>query len=143
MVAYKTAELLDIINNRFDGVERLLRLMLVNELLDEAEQVVKVVDEPLDSKLSVILGKYGVNFGGFKSIHDIEILIIDIPEGVKVKSKEIASMYSEISELYLDKEPLFMFDIINGMQKKRIMQEGISFGVKGKELHITCRGSKK
>lgn len=42
-----------------------------------------------------------------------------------------------------NKELIFMFTSINGMQRKRIVQEGISFGVKGIEIHISCRGSRK
>lgn len=128
---------------RIDDIEKLLQLLLVNHLIDDAEQIIKVSDETIISNLQETLNRYGVECGGFKSINDIDVLIIEIPEDIKIKAKDLATICSEIKRDYTDKEPLLMFKSINGMQRKRILQEGISFGVQGKELHIASRGIKK
>lgn len=138
-----TEEVLKGINTRFDDIEKLLKLSLINNLMEDTEQIVKHTDAKCSSELQNILNGMGVVFGGFSTIYDLEVVIMEIPEGTKLKIRDYSWLCSEIHSYYPDKEPLLMFKTINGMQRKRILQEEISFGVQGKELHVSKRGNRR
>ena len=142
-MANDAAELFNKINIRFDDIEKLLQLLLVNNLIEDSNQIVRILDGDIDTELQNLIDKYGVKFGGFRTISDIEVLVVEVPEGIKLKAKELSNICFEIRHHYLDKEPLLMFRTINGMQRKRILQEGLSFGVYGKELHIASGGIRR
>jgi len=135
-MAFNKTELLEKIDSRFDGIEKLLQLLLMNNLINDVDRSLMIMDETADLRIGELLEIYGCVFGGFKSIFDVEILVVEIPDDVKIKSKELCALCAEIRMICPDKEPFFMFDSINGMQRKRILQDKISFGVKSREIYI-------
>lgn len=83
-----------------------------------------------------MLLKYGIKCGGYQRINDIGVIILEIPETIRVSIKELKKICCVIRNNNPDVEPLFIYNRINGMQRKSILQTDISFAVKGKELHI-------
>lgn len=138
-----TVEIFNKLNDRFDDIEKLLQMLLVNELIDETEQIIKPTEIDVSSELQIHINRFAVKCGGFSTINDVQVIITEVPEGTKLKINDYCSLCSEIKTYYPDKEPLFIFKTINGMQRKRFMQEEISFGVQGKELHVFNRGKRR
>lgn len=137
-MAFNKTELLGVINGRFDNLEKLLQLLLINNLVGDVNQSIQIIDETVDTRLNALLAMYGLSFGGFKSVYGMDILEVEIPDDIKLKVRELCLICADVRLIYPDKEPFFMFKSINGMQRKRVLQENISFGVKGKELHMNC-----
>lgn len=141
-----TSDCLDLIerlNIRIDDIEKLLQLLLINNLLDDAESVIKTSESSIDSDVSKTILKYGLEPEGFKNINDVEVFIIGVPDKTKITINDLIQICSVVKSVYPKTEPLFMYKTINGMQRKRILQENISFSVKGRELHVTSLGEKK
>lgn len=125
------------INSRIDNIEKLLQLLLINCLIDDAEAVIEVSENLVEAVVGDIISKYGLEFKGYKIINNIKVIILEIPVKVRVSLKELKKICDLLRQQDPNNEPLFMYNKINGMQRKSIIQAGISFGVKGKELHVT------
>lgn len=136
-------EMFNKLNDRFDDLEKLLQMLLVNELIEETEQIIKPADIVVSSELQTYINRFGVKIEKFSTINDVQVMITEVPEGTKLKINDYCTLCSEIKTYYPDKEPLFILKTINGMQRKRFLQEEISFGVQGKELHIFNRGKRR
>lgn len=131
------------LNLRIDNIEKLLQLLLINDLVEDAESVIHASKPGLDSNVSDLIFQFGLEFEGFRNINGIEVLAVGIPDKAKITIKDLKQICSVTKSVYPDIEPVFMYKTINGMQRKRIMQENISFGVKSKELHVANRGKSK
>lgn len=125
------------INLRIDDIEKLLQLLLVNNLVDDVANIVKVSEKCIEKNVSDAILKYGLEFKGYKTINDIEVIILEIPERTRISIKELKEICFIVKQCTSNIEPLFMYSKINGMQRKSIVREGISFGIKGKEIHVT------
>lgn len=124
-------------NLRIDGIEKILQLLLVNNLIDDAATIVEVSEKCIEKTVSDVILKYGLEFKGNKIINGIEVIMLEVPERIRISIKELKEICFIVKQSASNIEPLFMYSKINGMQRKSIVQAGISFGVKGKELHVT------
>lgn len=131
------------LNLRIDDIEKLLKLLLINDLVEDTDSVLFSNDFNLDSDVRKIATQFGLEFEGARSINEIEVLIFGMPDKAKITIKDVKQIYLATKFAYPDVEPVFMYKTINGMQRKRIMQENISFGVEGKELHVINRGKNR
>ena len=125
------------LNLRIDEIEKLIQLLLINSLVEDAESVIQKSKIEIDSNVNALITQFGLVLEGFRCINEIEVLSVAIPTKARISIKDIKQIYFIIKSAYPTIEPLFMYQSINGMQRKRIMQEKISFGVKGKELYVT------
>lgn len=131
------------LNLRIDDIEKLLQLLLINDLVEDTDSVITSYDSTLDSNVRELILQVGLEFEGARSINEIEVLIFGVPDKAKITIKDVKQIYIATKCAYSDVEPVFMYKTINGMQRKRLMQESISFGVEGKELHVINRGKNK
>ena len=131
------------LNDRFDDIEKLLQMLLVNELIEETEQIIESAEMVVPSELKILMSNFFLKYGELSTINDVQVFITEVPEGTKLKISDYRLFYSKIRSYYPDREPLFIFKTINGMQRKRFMQEEISFGVKGKEIHVFNKGKRR
>lgn len=125
------------LNLRIDEIEKLIRLLLINNLVDDATGSFVQTDEiKIDSKVQESIQRHHMMFDGYESIGEIEVIGIAIPKNVSISIRDLKDVYSVVKETYPNVEPLFKYQTINGMQRKKIFQENMSFSVKGKEIHI-------
>ena len=130
-------EKLENINLRTSGIEKLLQLLLVNSLVEDVENIVEISEQPIEDVVSDIALKYGLQIDGCKKINNIDVIIFQVPREAKVSIKDIKQICFIVEKSHSNLEPVFMYTKINGRKKKSMIQENISFGVKGKELHIS------
>lgn len=128
---------------RIDDIEKLLNLLLINNLIDGVENVIQDTIVEIDSDVETFITQFGLEIEGFLVINEIEVMSIIIPSNSKVSIKDLKKIYFFIKNAFPDKEPFFLYQTINGMQRKRLMQESISFGVIGKEMHVFNGGGKR
>ena len=142
-ISNEYVELIQKLNLRIDGIEKLLQLLLINDLVDDSEYILHETKVEVDSNLKTIIIQYGLEIEGFQSINEIEVFVINVPATIKISIKDLKQIHLMMKNNYPAIEPLFLYDSINGMQRKRILQENISFGVKGRELHVSCGEGKR
>ena len=124
------------LNDRLDDIEKLLKMLIVNELVDETEQIIAPIEMVISPELQIFLNRFAMKCFGFNTINNVQVFVIEVPEGTKLKISDFCLLHSEIIAYYPERVPLFGFKTMNGMQRKRFMQEKISFGVSGKEFHV-------
>lgn len=127
------------LNLRIDEIEKMLQLLLLNDLVEDAENIVQISETNIDSKVRDLIFQFGLELVGFRNINEIETLVLGIPVKTKITIINLKWICSVIKSVYPNIEPVFMYKKVNGMQRKRILQENISFGVIGKELHVDKR----
>lgn len=137
--ANEYVELMRELNFKIDDIEKMVKLLLVNDLIENAEEVF-VRDEELEPAVTKVVESCGMKIGKCKKISGIMTIDIIVPRIENVSIKNIMRVNRLLKEKYPFYEPLFVYENINGMQRKRIIQENISFCVKNKEVHITASG---
>ena len=134
---------LNMVNSKIDNMEKLLRLLLINSLIDDTEGFVEKTVNSVEQDVDEMILEYGLEYKGREIINGIEVMIVEIPMNVRISISELKKIRDLLRVQVANGEPVFVYNKINGMQRKSIMQAGISFGVKGKELHVTGWEAKK
>lgn len=122
------------VNLNVGELEKLIKLLLVNSLIDEATSLENQNKPEINENIILALKKYNMKIGKLSIIEDFKILYIVVSNSVGIK--DIIYLHDLCIKNQPDIEPVFQFKRINGMQRKRMMQEKISYQVIGKELHI-------
>lgn len=122
------------VNFNVGELEKLIKLLLVNSLIDEATSLENQNKPEVNENIILALKKYNMKIGKLSIIEDFKILYIVVSNSVGIK--DIIYLHDLCIKNQPDIEPVFQFKRINGMQRKRMMQEKISYQVIGKELHI-------
>lgn len=122
------------VNLNVGELEKLIKLLLVNSLIDEATSLENQNKPEVNENIILALKKYNMKIGKLSIIEDFKILYILVSNSVGIK--DIIYLHDLCIKNQPDIEPVFQFKRINGMQRKRMMQEKISYQVIGKELHI-------
>ncbi len=134
-------ELVKKLDSKINDVEKLIQLLLINNLIDDVEDTIDISKKCIDERVNEKILKNGLEFEGFNKINDIEVITLNIPEGSKITIKTVKQVQIIVNKVYPDAEPLFMYSRMNGMQRKSFLQNNISFGIKGKEIRL-IRGVK-
>lgn len=124
------------IDERFDAMEKLLNLSLISSVINQMD-----VDCSTESKmeqkienLSSLLRQHDVWLEKKETYGDKITVYIRGTEPINtMKARLISEVVSEFGEGFV---PVFMFEKLNGMQRKRMLEERISFCVQSKELYI-------
>lgn len=136
--------ILDFLNGqsaKLNDIERLLKLLVTNDILLELDDAVKEADKQHikmshNKKIRDSIIQYGYEIGRPEMINGVKLLNITIPpKGIRsvfnmLKIKEI--IHSIDNEL----QPFFHCIALAETQKERLMHEKICFSVIGKETHI-------
>lgn len=117
-----------------EELEKLIKLLLVNNLVDEATCLENHDKLEINEDIILELKKYNIEIGKQYIIEDSKILKAVVLNSIRIK--DIMYLHDLFIEFEPDIELVFQFEKINGMQKKRMMQEKISYHVIGKELHV-------
>ena len=118
---------------RIDELESMMKLLLANALIDEIE-VAKII--PVNQSVVDLLKHEGLELGQQGELNGIKFYYVNISANDKIPVKDIMRLHDELLAVSEKMIPVFMYEKINGMQKKRLLQEKVSFCVKGKETYI-------
>lgn len=159
----KEKDSIALLNERLDSIEKILKMLVVNSLVDDInteidkqeknDDVNTEIDkqEKIDSiKASVsqilipfslrrLLTKHKMKLGVVKVEQDITFMFLENEGTRKYKFKDYDELNQEIKEKYQKIVPIFNFKKLNGMQRKRFLEENISFSVQDKEIHICVK----
>ena len=121
--------------NQIEDVERLVKVLLLNDIIVDTEDVCEF-NEPMDEKIRSVMNKYKFTVGKREEIEGIKIINIMIPKNVTVRINEIRLINNMLKQRYPNIKPVFNYEIMSRNHSNRLIQERISYKVKNKELHI-------
>ena len=121
--------------NQIEDVERLVKVLLLNDIIVDTEEVCKF-NEPMDDKIRSVINKNKFTVGKREEIEGIKIINIVIPKNVNIRINEIRLINNMLKQRYPNIKPVFNYEIMSRNHSNRLIQERISYKVKNKELHI-------
>lgn len=129
-------EILEKQGRRIDNIEQLLKLLLVNNVLNDIDRLHLVEEYKLDEEIKELILQQGLSVGEFKVQNGIRVLNINVPEGCKISVSKIIALRRTFVSSYPELVVCFNFLTLNGVQRKRLLEEQIAFCVKNKEIHL-------
>ena len=102
-------ELVKKLDSKINDVEKLIQLLLINNLIDDVEDTIDISKKCIDERVNKEILKNGLEFEGFNKINDIEVITLNIPEGSKITIKTVKQVQIIVNKVYPDAEPLFMY----------------------------------
>ena len=152
-------ELIQKLNLKIDDVEKMIKLLLINNLIDDVQNVYKsdveanLKEESVnnsfddikntyksaietDSEIKNIVSSNKMKLGKQEQINGINTISINIPLKINVSITGIRQVKNLIKTKYNHIEPVFRYEKINATQRKYVLQEKVSFSVRDKAIHI-------
>ncbi len=123
-------------NVRIESIEKLLKMMIVKGLLREIDESISGSYQRVNSAIEDLLLKEGLAIGTFCIINGKEILNIIVPENLKISVSKVMSIRENCKYIDDTLEISFCFKTLHGNQRKRLLEEQISFCIEGSETHI-------
>lgn len=120
------------VNEHFQIVEELMKMLLIQNVLDEEE--VKRINGAIADQMKQELLKIGVTDYQLLDFCGKQTLVIAPDEPVKIT--RIRTIKREVKQLFCNVEPVFLFEKINGKRKKIFEREKISYSIQGMDTHI-------
>ena len=125
-----------LLNDRLDSIEKILRILVVNSITDNVVNNVLSESNEITAEVSDELIRI-LNKNGFVYVDS------EVKNGLKIIYVETETDHKFNDFLILDYHlkgnysviPVFRFKKINGIRRKRFIEEQISFAT-GKEIHI-------
>lgn len=129
-------ELIEKQATRIESIEQLLKMLLIDNMLNEIDEVQPIDNEKSDSWITEIIIQKGLTPEGYDTINDMDVFYVRVSPDCKVPVKKLIDLKNECYEKDASLLLCFCFDFINGMKRKRLLEEQISFCVKDREVHI-------
>lgn len=125
---------LEKINLNIQNLEKLIKLLLVNNLIDDFSFIENQDKLQINEEIVSELHKNNLEIGKQVKIEDSMIIYIFVSNSIEFKN--ILILRNMFIKFHPNIELVFQFEKINGMKRKRMMQEKISYHVIDRELHI-------
>lgn len=121
---------------RLDSIEELLKMTIANDILNDLDSFIQEDKSEviLPENISVKLNKRDIFEGIHYEFSGKRMLHLECKANLTVQ--DIEDIRSHVAEEADEVIPVFCFDRINGMKRKRMLEKKISFSVKDKEIHI-------
>lgn len=124
------------IYERLDTVEELLKMLVVNSLVDDLKESAIKPDQTLTIEARELLKSYDMNVIKSEKTGGFTFVYIEMGNKYKYKITDYIMINDYIKSMQEDLVPVFQFKILNGMQRKRFIEENISFIIYEKETYI-------
>lgn len=133
----------EMISERLDSMENILKMLVINSLLDDLNYVDKKEREEapktLSEKLKKILEEHGMSYNNLECIQGFTLLYINCESFEKYKMKDYRVVNIKIRKMGIKIIPVFKFEALNEMQRKKLFEVNLSFCINEKELYIQGR----
>jgi len=113
-------ESINLLNNRMEHVESHLKLLLVNNLVDDLKGACPKLETNIDSELLELVTGYGFKIESQQEINGAVLAYITIPENKKISTKELLRIDDEIETNITDIVLAFEFGSYKWHVKKGI-----------------------
>lgn len=128
------------LDERLESIEKILKILVVNSLADDLEKMNDIGQKiELSTELKELLADYGMIVADTEVRNGFTLVYIETKSSVKYKVKDYQFLDWKIKDQFSGLVPIFKFAALNGMQRKRFIEENISFCIDEKEIHICAR----
>lgn len=126
------------IYERLNNIEEMLKLLIVNSLMDDFKIKEEQYNESSSCRKEITdtLDLYCIKLTKMELNNGFELLYLSLDENVKYTMNDFIYLNEYITEIDGQYIPVFCFNSLNGMRRKRLTEEGISYQVTNKELFI-------
>ena len=137
MASREIALLKEHIDERLDAIENMINLSLVSSVINMMDETVhteyKEVTEIDD--LADVLSQYEACLDKIERFGDKIAIYIRSQESMNIS--KVRLLLEVVLDIDSEIIPIFIFEKLNGMQRRKLLEERISFCVQDKELYIT------
>lgn len=131
------------IDKRLNGIEEILKMLVVNSLIDDIDKERMRLDRnELNEEFNEIvdfLSQYKLTIGRTDENNGFTLVYVFTNTKQKLKTKDYLLINQKLVNTFERVVPVFCFDTLNGMQRKRFIEESISFQITGKEMFIRAK----
>lgn len=138
--------------SRIEGVEKILKLLLVDNIVEDIKDTLISKNEKTKNEVYIqnvelinkVLKKHGYNL----KVHDViffdeiayyRINVVNVSGKQKIGIKDILYIKNEIDVYESEINLIYYFTKLNGMLRKSLIKEEISFCIIDKEIHICSK----
>lgn len=122
------------LNGRISELESLIKLLLVNTLIDDSSEIVIHKTPLLSDAHKNEITKAEFKIGEIMTIFGLPVLFIDVPPRARLKN--IRHINQTLGSYKNMPKPVFRFAQLGKDRKNELFREKISFYATGKELHL-------
>ena len=128
------------IDKRLNGIEKVLKMLVVNSLVDDIDKERMQLDRNEEfNKIVDFLSQYKLTIGRTDETNGFTLVYVFTNTKQKFKTKDYLLINQKLVNTFEHVVPVFGFDTLNGMQRKRFIEESISFQITGKETFICAK----
>lgn len=130
------------IEYRLESIEKILKLLVANSLVDDLNRSINYECEDkieASEELIELLYQYNLTVNKLQVNNGFTFVYILIDENDKYRFKNFIDINNNLKEQFEHIVPIFEFKTLNGMLRKRFVEENISFQIKDKEIHIYAK----
>ena len=131
------------IDKRLSSIEEVLKMLVVNSLINDIDKERVQQDRyELNEEFNEIvdfLSQYKLAIGRTDETNGFTLVYVFTNPKQKFKTKDYLLINQKLVNTFEHVVPVFCFDTLNGMQRKRFIEESISFQITGKETFICAK----
>lgn len=131
------------IDKRLSSIEEVLKMLVVNSLINDIDKERVQQDRyELNEEFNEIvdfLSQYKLTIGRTDETNGFTLVYVFTNPKQKFKTKDYLLINQKLVNTFEHVVPVFCFDTLNGMQRKRFIEESISFQITGKETFICAK----
>lgn len=131
------------IDKRLSSIEEVLKMLVVNSLINDIDKERVQQDRyELNEEFNEIvdfLSQYKLTIGRTDETNGFTLVYVFTNTKQKFKTKDYLLINQKLVNTFEHVVPVFCFDTLNGMQRKRFIEESISFQITGKETFICAK----
>ena len=131
------------IDKLLSSIEEVLKMLVVNSLINDIDKERVQQDRyELNEEFNEIvdfLSQYKLTIGRTDETNGFTLVYVFTNPKQKFKTKDYLLINQKLVNTFEHVVPVFCFDTLNGMQRKRFIEESISFQITGKETFICAK----
>lgn len=128
------------IDKRLNGIEEILKMLVVNSLVDDIDKQRMQLDRNEKfNQIADFLSRYKLIIGKIDETNGFTLVYVFTNTKQKFKTKDYLSISQSLITTFEHVIPVFCFDTLNGMQRKRFIEENLSFQITDKETFIFAK----
>lgn len=127
------------IDKRLNGIEEVLKMLVVNSLVDDIDKERMQLDRNELNEMVDFLSQYKLTIEKTDETNGFTLVYVFTNTKQKFKTKDYLLINQKLVNTFEHVVPVFCFDTLNGMQRKRFIEERVSFQITGKETFICAK----
>ena len=131
------------IDKRLSSIEEVLKMLVVNSLINDIDKE-RVQQDRYEwneefNEIVDFLSQYKLTIGRTDETNGFTLVYVFTNPKQKFKTKDYLLINQKLVNTFEHVVPVFCFDTLNGMQRKRFIEESISFQITRKETFICAK----